>query len=117
MRRGKSLAYVNASRNSVYTAVLDSFNIPDNDRVILVSQHDAEEFDYDPGFLNIVRSDALVIIQVTCNNTRTLPQKQAFYKAVAEKLGADPGGPEDVIINLVETTKENWSFGHGMAFV
>jgi 4-oxalocrotonate tautomerase len=57
-----------------------------------------------------------VIIQIACNNTRTVPQKQAFYKSVAEKLAADPGvRPEDVLINLLETAKENWSFGNGVA--
>jgi hypothetical protein len=33
-----------------------------------------------------------------------------------EKLVADPGlRPEDVLINLLETAKENWSFGNGIA--
>jgi 4-oxalocrotonate tautomerase len=25
------------------------------------------------------------------------------------------GRPDDVVINLVEVAKENWSFGHGLA--
>jgi 4-oxalocrotonate tautomerase len=90
--------------------------VPENDRFILVGQHDAEEFDYDPGYLGIARSDDLVIVQIACNNTRTVEQKQAFYRAVAEKLNADPGvRKEDVFINLLETAKENWSFGNGIA--
>jgi len=90
--------------------------VPENDRFILVSQHEAEEFDYDPNYLGIARTDDLVIVQVACNNTRTVAQKQAFYRSVAEKLAADPGvRPEDVFINLLETAKENWSFGNGLA--
>jgi 4-oxalocrotonate tautomerase len=116
LRRGKSTAYITALRNGVYTAMREAFSVPDKDRFILVSQHDAEEFDYDPDYLDIARSDDLVVIQITCNNTRTVPQKQAFYKAVADKLAANPGvRPEDVLINLVETAKENWSFGNGIA--
>jgi 4-oxalocrotonate tautomerase len=116
LRRGKSAAYITALRNGVYTAMREAFSVPDKDRFILVSQHDAEEFDYDPDYLDIARSDDLVVIQITCNNTRTVPQKQAFYKAVADKLAANPGvRPEDVLINLVETAKENWSFGNGIA--
>ncbi|GFZ91091.1 tautomerase family protein [Dyella caseinilytica] len=116
LRRGKSAAYIAALRNGIYAAMRESFNVPDKDRFIIVSQHDAEEFDYDPSYMDIARSDDLVIIQITCNNTRTVAQKQVFYKAVAEKLAADPGvRSEDVFINLVETAKENWSFGNGIA--
>jgi 4-oxalocrotonate tautomerase len=116
LRRGKSAAYIAALRNGIYAAMHESFSVPDKDRFILVSQHDAEEFDYDPSYLDIARSDDLVIVQIACNNTRTVAQKQAFYKAVVDKLAADPGvRPEDVLINLLETAKENWSFGNGIA--
>jgi 4-oxalocrotonate tautomerase len=116
LRRGKSAAHIAAIRNGIYAAMRESFGVPENDRFILVSQHDAEEFDYDPNYLDIARSDDLVIIQIACNNTRTVAQKQAFYKSVAEKLSADPGlRPQDVFINLLETAKENWSFGNGIA--
>jgi phenylpyruvate tautomerase PptA (4-oxalocrotonate tautomerase family) len=103
-------------RNGIYAAMRDSFGVPENDRFILVSQYDADEFDYDANYLDIARSDDLVIVQIACNNTRTVQQKQAFYKSVMEKLVADPGlRPEDVLINLLETAKENWSFGNGIA--
>jgi 4-oxalocrotonate tautomerase len=116
LRRGKSPAYIAALRNGIYAAMRESFSVPENDRFILVSQHEAEEFDYDANYLDIARSDDLIIIQIACNNTRTVPQKQAFYKSIVEKLTADPGvRPEDVLINLLETAKENWSFGKGIA--
>jgi hypothetical protein len=42
--------------------------------------------------------------------------KKNFYSAVAESLKQNPGiRPEDVLINLVEVAKENWSFGNGVA--
>jgi phenylpyruvate tautomerase PptA (4-oxalocrotonate tautomerase family) len=116
LRRGKSSAHIAALRNGIYEAMRETFNVPENDRFILVSQHDADEFDYDTNYLDIARSDDLVIVQIACNNTRTVEQKQAFYKRVAEKLAANPGlRPQDVFINLLETAKENWSFGNGIA--
>ena len=116
LRRGKSAAQLAALRNGIYEAMRETFNVPEDDRFILIHQHDAEEFDYDPHYLGISRSDDLVIVQIACNNTRTVAQKQAFYRRVAEKLAADPGlRPEDVFINLLETAKENWSFGNGIA--
>ncbi|AIF46649.1 tautomerase family protein [Dyella japonica] len=116
LRRGKSPHHLAAIRNSIYRAMTESFNVPQNDRFIVMHQHDADEFDYDPHYLDITRSDDLVIIQIACNNTRTVEQKQAFYKRTAELLSEEPGlRPQDVFINLLETGKENWSFGNGIA--
>ncbi len=116
LRRGKSKEHIAAIRNSIYRAMIESFNVPQNDRFIVVHQHDAEEFDYDPNYLDIARSDDLVIIQISCNNTRTVEQKKAFYQYTADLLSKEPGlRPQDVFINLLETAKENWSFGNGEA--
>ena len=94
----------------------ETFNVPENDRFIVVSQHDADEFDYDPNYLDIARSDDLVIVQITCNGGRTVEQKKALYQGIADNFSNDPGlRTEDVLINLVEVAKENWSFGNGIA--
>lgn len=116
LRRGKSSAHIAALRNGIYEAMRETFNVPENDRFILVNQHDADEFDYDPNYLGIERSDDLVIVQIACNSSRTVEQKQALYRGIVERLSANPGlRPEDVFINLLETAKENWSFGNGIA--
>jgi phenylpyruvate tautomerase PptA (4-oxalocrotonate tautomerase family) len=55
-------------------------------------------------------------IQITVVNTRTLEQKKAFFQRTAELLGENPGiRPEDVFVNIIESSKENWSVGHGLA--
>ena len=116
LRRGKPAAHLAALRNGIYAAMRETFDVPEDDRFILIHQHDAEEFDCDPSYLGIARSEDLVIVQIACNDTRTVAQKQAFYRRVAERLAADPGlRPEDVFINLLETARENWSFGNGIA--
>jgi phenylpyruvate tautomerase PptA (4-oxalocrotonate tautomerase family) len=66
--------------------------------------------------LGIHRSDDLVMIQITWNEGRAVEQKKALYKAIVDGLTAKPGiRPEDVLINLVEVKKENWSYGNGVA--
>ena len=116
LRRGKSPAYLAALRNGIYRAMREAFDVPENDRFILISQHEADEFDYDAGYLGIARDDDLVIVQIACNNTRTTEKKQAFYRRMAELLAEEPGlRPENLFINLLETAKENWSFGNGVA--
>jgi len=116
LRRGKSAVHLAALRNGIYEAMREAFDVPEDDRFILIHQHDADEFDCDPHYLGIDRSEDLVVVQIACRDSRSTAQKQAFYRRVIEKLAADPGlRPQDVFINLLETAKENWSFGNGVA--
>jgi 4-oxalocrotonate tautomerase len=71
---------------------------------------------YDPDYLGIKRTDAVVIIQITLASGRTVEQKKALFKSIAELLAAEQGVRiEDVFINLVEVALENWSSGNGIA--
>jgi 4-oxalocrotonate tautomerase len=116
LRKGKSPAYKQAILDGIYLAMRETFDVPENDRFMVVSEHEAEDFNYDPGYLGIKRSDDLVIIQLTVSNTRPRAQKQALYRRIVEHLSDKPGlRPEDIFINLVEVLPENWSFGHGLA--
>jgi len=116
LRRGKPAAYRKAVLDGIYRAMRESFDVPDEDRFMTISEHDEAGFSYSKTYLDIPRSDDLVIIQITANNTRTVAQKKAFYRQIADNLAADPGvRPEDVFINLVEVLPENWSFGNGIA--
>jgi phenylpyruvate tautomerase PptA (4-oxalocrotonate tautomerase family) len=116
LRRGKPAAYRKAIMDSLYLAMRESFDVPDDDRFMVLTEHDAEDFIYGAGYLGIQRSDDLVIIQLTVSNTRTAARKKALYRRVVDRLTEHPGlRPEDVFINLIEVLPENWSFGHGIA--
>ncbi|MBC7584961.1 MAG: tautomerase family protein [Tardiphaga sp.] len=114
--RGKPSAYRQAIAEAVYQALRDTFDVPDRDRFVTITEHDGEDFIFDRFYLGIDRSDDFVIIQLTVSNTRTREKKRALYLRIVELLAADPGlRPEDVFINLVEVLPENWSFGMGEA--
>ncbi len=116
LRRGKPAAYRQAIMESVYSAMRETFDVPEDDRFMTVSEHDAADFVYGAGYLGISRGDDLVIIQFTVSNTRSVAQKKALFRRIAERLADSPGvRPEDVFINLVEVAKDNWSFGMGLA--
>jgi phenylpyruvate tautomerase PptA (4-oxalocrotonate tautomerase family) len=115
LRRGKDAAYRQQVGRAVYEAMI-GVGVPVNDRFMVVSEHDADNFQFDPSYLGINRTDDLVIIQITWNEGRTVEQKKQLYKAIAEGLAKSPGvRKEDVFIGLVEVKKENWSFGNGVA--
>lgn len=116
LRRGKPPAYRKDILDGVYLALRETFNVPDEDRFMTITEHDETNFAYSASYLGIARSDDLIIIQITVSNTRDVAQKQALYRRIVERLSEAPGvRPEDVFINLVEVKPENWSFGHGIA--
>ena len=46
---------------------------------------------------------------------RTVEQKQALYRRIADNLSAAGVRAEDVFVQLTETGREDWSFGSGEA--
>lgn len=102
--------------SEVYEALRETYDVPADDRFMIVTEHGPEDFVFGRHYLGIARSDDLVIIQLTVSDTRSFAKKQALYKRIAGGLCRELGmRPEDVFINLVETRVENWSFGHGEA--
>lgn len=116
MRAGKREAYRQAIFDSVFRAMQETFNVPEDDQFMTITEHEAANFRYGASYLDVARSDDLVYIQITASNTRTVEQKKALFRRIAELLGESPGiRPEDVFANLVEVPKENWSLGNGLA--
>ncbi len=116
MRTGKSDAYRQAIFDSIYQALRETFDVPDEDQFMAITEHDAANFRFSDSYLGITRSSDVLFIQITVSNTRPVEKKKALYSRIVERLGEQPGiRPEDVFINLVEVLKENWSFGHGQA--
>ena len=113
---GKADEYRSTVGNIVYEAMISALNVPKDDRFQVISEHSAADLVIDPNYLGIHRSADAMVIQVTLNEGRTLEMKKAFFKALADALYQRLGlRREDVVINLVEVKKENWSFGNGEA--
>jgi 4-oxalocrotonate tautomerase len=116
LRRGKSAAYKKAISDAVYQALREIFTVPENDRFMVVSDRADEDFIYEPSYLGIDHSADFVMLQITVTDTRTVEQKQALYARIVELLERNPGiARQDVMINLIDVGKENWSFGNGVA--
>jgi 4-oxalocrotonate tautomerase len=114
--QGKSAEYRRTLGDIVYEAMVDVLKSPSGDRFQVIAEHPAFAQIADENYLGIRRTQDCVFIQLTLNVGRTVEQKKAFYKAVAEGLHVRLGlRSEDVFISLVEVQKENWSFGNGIA--
>ncbi len=116
LRVGKSESYRQAIFDGLYNAMRDTFNVPEDDQFMTITEHEPANFRFSPTYLGVARTEDLVYIQISAMNSRTPDQKKALYRRVTELLGEKPGiRPEDVFINIVEGAKENWSLGNGEA--
>ena len=114
--KGKPAEFRRKIGEIVYQTMMDTINVPPKDNFQIISEHDRNSLIYDPEYLNIQRTDGIVVIQITLNEGRTTERKKEFFKRLAERLQTELDiRLEDVFISLVEVKKENWSFGNGIA--
>jgi 4-oxalocrotonate tautomerase len=115
MRAGKPEAYRQAIFDGLYRAMRETLNVPEDDQFMTITEHDAANFRYGTAY-GVARSDDLVYIQIVVFDTRTVEQKKALFRRIAELLRENPGiRPEDVFVNIFPMPKENWSVGNGLA--
>lgn len=116
VREGKPAAYRLAIGQSVHQAMVETINVPAADRFQVITDHPPDGMIYDAAYLGIDRTDEVVFVQITLNAGRSTGQKRALYARTTELLAESPGvRPQDVLISLVEVSRENWSFGEGEA--
>ena len=101
--------------NAVYGAMTDIANVPANDKFQIVTRHRADEIVYpEEGYLGVKYSPDLIVIQVTWVGGRSTDAKKRFYRRIADEIHDRAGvRKEDVWISLVDSGREDWSFGNG----
>lgn len=113
--KGRSEGELETLLQAIHDAMLAAFRVPERDRYQVLTEHDPGRMVLEDTGLGIVRSDRVVLIQMTTRR-RTAEEKQAFYGLVVDALGERCGvRGEDVIISCVENGDADWSFGHGQA--
>jgi phenylpyruvate tautomerase PptA (4-oxalocrotonate tautomerase family) len=116
LREGKPASYHKAIGDAVQRAMVEHLNVPPRDHFQIIREHTPDHLIYNAHYLDIERTNDLVMIQITLSTGRSTEQKQAFYARLAELVQENPGlRPQDVFIHLVENTREDWSFGNGEA--
>jgi 4-oxalocrotonate tautomerase len=112
---GRPAAERRRMADAVHDALVRTANVPADDRFQVVREVPAGDLIWDPSYLGQQRSPQVVFVEITLNAGRTIEVKKALYAAIAEGLGkAANVRPDDVLVNLVEVAKENWSFGGGV---
>jgi 4-oxalocrotonate tautomerase len=104
--------------DGIYRALIDVTNVPGDDRFQVINEVPSANLIYSPDYMGFDRSPSVVFIQIFFNADRftagrSVDVKRALYARIAENLGAAGVRGDDILINLVEMPKENWSFGRG----
>lgn len=116
LRKGRSPEFLRDMSDSVHEALVSQANVPADDRFHIIEEVDDDRLIAHPSYGGVERSEGLVVIQITLNAGRTVEVKKQLYADIVRRLQeAVDIRPDDVLISLVEVTKENWSFGKGLA--
>lgn len=100
---------------AVYNAMVAVGNVPPSDKFQVITRHEPDEIVYPAeGYLGIDYTPDLIIIQVTWVAGRSIEVKKRFFKYIADEIHAKQGvRKQDIWISLVESNREDWSFGNG----
>ena len=90
MRAGKPEAYRQAIFDSLYRAMREALDVPEDDQFMTIREHDAANFRTSTSCYGVSRSEDVVYIQITVFDTRTTEQKKALFRRTAELLGETP---------------------------
>ncbi len=99
----------------VYAAMVEIAKVPQHDKFQIITRHAAEQLIYpSEGYLGIDYTPGIIFIQVFWVAGRSTDVKKAFYRKIADDLHARAGvRKQDVFINLIDSAREDWSFGNG----
>ncbi|WP_377296452.1 tautomerase family protein [Rhizobium sp. SGZ-381] len=116
MLAGKSAGHLAAVFDSLDRALVDCFEVPEGDRFVAIHQHQTGELIFDRSYRGGPRSDDYVFFHITTGKARSAQTKARFYRRLVDNLAVSPGlRPEDVMVTIVNSTFEDWSFAYGIS--
>lgn len=100
----------------IYEAMRETIGIPEGDKFIAVTAHEAGELFVDPAYMGVRRTERFVLAHIFLSQGRTVDQKQALCRTIARRLHTAIGvSTDDVMTVLTENSFVDWSFGKGQA--
>jgi phenylpyruvate tautomerase PptA (4-oxalocrotonate tautomerase family) len=93
---------------AVHDALVEAFEIPDDDRTQRIVEYDPINFEVPPG-----KSDRYTLIEIAAFPGRSRTAKAALYEAIVQRLGDLGVDATDVSIVVHEPSLENWGIRGG----
>ncbi len=103
IREGRTEEHKKRLLEAVHEALVEAIKIPEDDRIQLLQEHKAVNFEIPP-----YKTELFTLIEITMFQGRSMEAKRKLYQAIAEKL--EPLGimKQDIMIILLEPSLENW---------
>jgi len=100
---------------AIYNAMIDIAKVPLHDKFQVVTRHAADEIIYpNEGYLGLTYTSDLILIQITWIGGRSIEVKKKFYQRIADEVHERARvRKEDILISLLDSAREDWSFGNG----
>jgi 4-oxalocrotonate tautomerase len=101
---------------AIYGAMVEIANVPLHDKFQVVTRHAADEIIYPKdGYSGPSYTGNLILVQITWVAGRSTEVKKKFYKRVVDEIHERAQvRKEDVWISLIDSRREDWSFGNGV---
>lgn len=116
LRKGRTPEFLRDLSEAIHAALVSQAGVPEDDKFHIIEEVEASHLVAHPSYGGVERTDGLVVVQITLNTGRTVEVKKNLYADIARRLQeAVDLRPDDLLVSLVEVTKENWSFGKGVA--
>ena len=116
LRKGKREEYIRLVSEAIHDALVIEASVPPEDKFHLVHQLEPADMIAHPSYGEVNRTADLIVVEITLNAGRSVETKRNIYRRMARNLErAVELRPDDLLVSLVEVTKENWSFGRGLA--
>jgi 4-oxalocrotonate tautomerase len=113
---GKAVDYRAAMDEAIQEAMHPALKVPLEERFQIFTEHALSNLLIDRNDLGVRRSVDAIAVQLMRNEGRDADVKRCFCSTLADGPHERAGlRLEDVVINLVEAKRENWSFGRGEA--
>ena len=93
---------------AIHEALVEAFEIPEDDRIQRIVEHERANFEIPPG-----SSDRYTLIEITAFPGRSRTAKAELYESIVRRLGGLGIDANDVSIVVQEPPMENWGVRGG----
>lgn len=104
----------NQISQAIHSALIEDFNIPADDYFHIVERVNPSQLFFPNQYLGMKHDQRILFLQIIAAIGRSKEQKEKLYKNIVLKISESIKiNPQNIIITLLENSKENWSFGNG----
>ena len=109
-RAGRSADENRRLLEAVHAALVESFHIPEADRLQILVEHNASAFEIPPE-----RTLAFTLVEIVAFPGRSVEAKRKLYQSLASRFEAAGIGAGDLFVVITEPSLENWSPRNGVS--